>query len=32
MNAIDYGHVDSGVLYHWTISNLDGGQPKATWT
>jgi len=32
MHAIDYGHVDSGVLYHGTISNLDGGQPKATWT
>jgi hypothetical protein len=32
MHAIDYGHVDAGVLYHGTISNLDGGEPKATWT
>jgi hypothetical protein len=32
MHAIDYGHVDGGVLFHGTISNLDGGEPKATWT
>lgn len=31
MNVIDYGHVFNGVLYHGTISNLDG-VPKATWT
>ena len=31
MNVIDYGHVFDGVLYHGTISNLDG-VPKATWT
>jgi hypothetical protein len=32
MHAIDYGHVDGGVLYHGTVSNLDGGEPKSTWT
>src|SRR5262245_22636010 len=31
MHVIDYGHVHDGVLYHGTISNLDG-VPKATWT
>ena len=28
---IDYGHMRDGVLYHGTISNLDG-KPLATWT
>ncbi|MCG8454721.1 MAG: hypothetical protein MI919_00460 [Holophagales bacterium] len=28
---IDYGHMRDGVLYHGTISDLDG-KPKATWT
>jgi hypothetical protein len=31
MHLIDYGHVRNGVLYHGTLSDLDG-QPKATWT
>lgn len=31
MHAIDYGHVRDGVLYHATISTLDG-TPKSTWT
>jgi hypothetical protein len=31
MYAIDHGHVDGGILYHGTLSNLDG-EPKATWT
>lgn len=28
---IDYGHMRDGVLYHGTISDLDG-EPLATWT
>lgn len=30
-HLIDYGHMRAGVLYHGTISDLDG-KPKATWT
>src|SRR5262249_57663276 len=31
MRLIDYGHLRDGVLYHGTVSNLDG-TPKSTWT
>src|SRR5262245_1788614 len=31
MHLIDYGHMRDGVLYHGTLSDLDG-VPKATWT
>src|SRR5262245_53972354 len=31
MHLIDYAHRRQGVLYHGTLSDLDG-QPKATWT
>src|SRR5687767_9507221 len=31
MHLIDYGHMRDGVLYHGTLSDLDGS-PKATWT
>jgi hypothetical protein len=31
MRLIDYGHMRVGVLYHGTLSDLDGS-PKATWT
>jgi len=31
MHLIDYGHMRDGVLYHGTISDLDGA-PKATWS
>ena len=31
MHLIDYGHLRDGVLYHGTISDVDGA-PKATWT
>ena len=31
MHLIDYAHMRDGVLYHGTISDLDGS-PKATWT
>lgn len=31
MHVIDYGHMREGVLYHGTISDLDGS-PRATWT
>lgn len=31
MHVIDYGHLREGVLYHGTISTLDG-QPRSTWT
>jgi hypothetical protein len=31
MRIIDYGHLRDGVLYHGTLSDLDG-TPKATWT
>jgi hypothetical protein len=31
MHLIDYGHRRQGVLYHGTLSDLDG-EPKATWT
>jgi hypothetical protein len=31
MHAIDYGHKEGDILYHGTVSNLDG-EPKATWT
>src|SRR4029453_4575563 len=31
MHAIDYGHKEGDILYHGTVSNLDG-DPKATWT
>jgi hypothetical protein len=31
MHLIDYGHIRDGVLYHGTLSDLDG-EPKATWT
>jgi hypothetical protein len=31
MHLIDYAHVREGVLYHGTLSDLDGA-PKATWT
>jgi len=30
-HLIDYGHLTEGVLYHCTISDLDG-KPQATWT
>lgn len=30
-HIIDYGHMQNGVLYHGTFSDLDG-TPKATWT
>ncbi len=30
-HMIDYGHMHDGVLYHGTISDLDG-PPQATWT
>lgn len=28
---IDFGHMRNGILYHGTLSDLDG-TPKATWT
>jgi hypothetical protein len=31
MHVIDYGHMRDGVLYHGTLSDLDGS-PKSTWT
>jgi hypothetical protein len=31
MHLIDYGLMRDGVLYHGTVSDLDGS-PKATWT
>jgi len=31
MHAIDYGHIRDGVLYHGSISTLDG-PPRCTWT
>ena len=31
MVLIDYGHMREGVLYHGTISDMDG-TPKSTWT
>jgi hypothetical protein len=31
MHAIDYGHREGWVLYHGSLTNLDG-DPKATWT
>ena len=31
MHLIDYGHMREGVLYHGTLSDLDGA-PRATWT
>lgn len=31
MHLIDYAHLRGGVLYHGTLSDLDG-VPKATWT
>jgi hypothetical protein len=31
MHLIDYGHLRDGVLYHGTLSDMDGS-PKATWT
>jgi hypothetical protein len=31
MHLIDYAHMRQGVLYHGTLSDLDG-VPKATWT
>jgi hypothetical protein len=31
MYLIDYGHMRDSVLYHGTISDMDGS-PKATWT
>ena len=31
MRVIDYGHMRDGILYHGTLSDLDGS-PKATWT
>jgi hypothetical protein len=31
MHLIDYGHLRDGVLYHGTVSDLDGS-PKSTWT
>ena len=31
MHLIDYGHMQDGVLYHGTLSDLDG-VPKATWS
>jgi hypothetical protein len=31
MHLIDYGHMRAGVLYHGTISDLDGS-PQSTWT
>ncbi len=31
MHAIDYGHKEGDILYHGTLTDLDG-QPKATWT
>src|SRR5262245_20037373 len=31
MHLIDYGHIQDGVLYHGTLSDLDG-EPKSTWT
>ena len=31
MHLIDYAHARDGVLYHGTLSDLDG-EPKATWT
>src|SRR5436190_310847 len=30
MHLIDYGHMRDGVLYHGTISDMDGS-PKSTW-
>jgi hypothetical protein len=30
MHVIDYGHMRDGVLYHGTMSDMDGA-PKATW-
>lgn len=30
-HLIDYGHMRDGILYHGTLSDLDGS-PKATWT
>ena len=31
VHIIDYGHVHDGVLYHATLSDIDG-IPRATWT
>jgi hypothetical protein len=31
IRVIDYGHMRDGVLYHGTVSDLDGA-PKSTWT
>jgi hypothetical protein len=31
IHLIDYGHMRDGVLYHGTVSDLDGA-PKSTWT
>jgi len=31
MHAIDYGHMEGRILYHGSVTNLDG-DPKATWT